>query len=303
MVAGAAEARSANLDPGHTLPAKRLNSKAKTTSDARSTGRKPPMIALQPAPDAGAVRIRGRALGLPTGRTIVRVDDLALKAGESTLLTGPSGSGKSTLLRAVSGIWPYGNGAIEVPQGQSVMLLPQRPYIPMGTLRGAVCYPSVSGTYDDAAIRDALVAARLPELVDRLDEEDIWPQRLSGGEQQRLAVARALLAKPDWLFLDEATAALDEPSEAAIYRVLAERLPGHGEPVAALQQRGILLDGTTDGHKRLLLQIFSRTLLGPVFFEFIQRKGDEGFGEGNFKALFESIERDQVRRGTLKVEA
>jgi 4-hydroxyphenylpyruvate dioxygenase len=84
--------------------------------------------------------------------------------------------------------------------------------------------------------------------------------------------------------------------------MLAERLPGHGEPVAALQSRGILLDGSTDGSKRLLLQIFSETMIGPVFFEFIQRKGDEGFGEGNFKALFESMERDQVQRGVLTVE-
>jgi 4-hydroxyphenylpyruvate dioxygenase len=92
------------------------------------------------------------------------------------------------------------------------------------------------------------------------------------------------------------------PPPATYYEMLAERLPGHGEPVAELQQRGILLDGTTDGSKRLLLQIFSETMVGPVFFEFIQRKGDEGFGEGNFKALFESMERDQVRRGVLNVE-
>jgi 4-hydroxyphenylpyruvate dioxygenase len=92
------------------------------------------------------------------------------------------------------------------------------------------------------------------------------------------------------------------PPPATYYEMLDERLPGHGEPVAELQRRGILLDGTTDGTKRLLLQIFSETMIGPVFFEFIQRKGDEGFGEGNFKALFESMERDQVRRGVLAVE-
>jgi 4-hydroxyphenylpyruvate dioxygenase len=92
------------------------------------------------------------------------------------------------------------------------------------------------------------------------------------------------------------------PPPATYYEMLAERLPGHGEPVAELQQRGILLDGTMEGQKRLLLQIFSETMIGPVFFEFIQRKGDEGFGEGNFKALFESMERDQVRRGVLQVE-
>jgi len=87
------------------------------------------------------------------------------------------------------------------------------------------------------------------------------------------------------------------------YEMLEQRLPGHGEPVKELQTRGILLDGSTQGGKRLLLQIFSETLLGPVFFEFIQRKGDEGFGEGNFKALFESLERDQIRRGALATEA
>jgi 4-hydroxyphenylpyruvate dioxygenase len=88
----------------------------------------------------------------------------------------------------------------------------------------------------------------------------------------------------------------------AYYDMLSERLPGHGQPVSELQARGILLDGSTaDGRPRLLLQIFSQTLLGPVFFEFIQRKGDEGFGEGNFKALFESLERDQIRRGALHV--
>ena len=163
-------------------------------------------------------------LGLPDGRTIARADGLTLRAGEATLLTGPSGSGKSTLFRAVSGIWPFGDGLIRIPRGRSMLLLPQRPYLPMGSLREVVAYPGSPEQYPDAAIREALEAARLPHLASLLDTEDNWTQRLSGGEQQRLAVARALLAKPDWLFLDEATAALDEPTEEAIYRVIRERL-------------------------------------------------------------------------------
>ncbi|GJD59171.1 ABC transporter ATP-binding protein/permease [Methylobacterium dankookense] len=174
----------------------------------------------------GPVTARGLTLALPDGREIVKADDLAFRTGGATLLTGPSGSGKSTLFRAIAGIWPFGKGRVDVPAGQSALLLPQRPYLPLGTLRGAVVYPSTIDQFTDEAIREALVAAQLPQLADRLDEVDSWDRRLSGGEQQRLAIARALLAKPQWLFLDEATAALDEPSEAAIYKMLRERLPG-----------------------------------------------------------------------------
>ena len=127
-----------------------------------------------------------------------------------------------------------------------MMLLPQRPYIPIGTLRSAVTYPGVEGAYDDAAIAEALRGARLPHLAERLDEERFWTQTLSLGEQQRLAIARALLARPDWLFLDEATAALDEPTEEAIYKMLSEKLPdttivsiGHRSTLAAFHERRI----------------------------------------------------------------
>ena len=166
--------------------------------------------------------------------------------GERTLMTGPSGSGKSTLFRAIAGIWPFGEGEVLIPQGQSMMLLPQRPYIPIGTLREAVTYPSHGNAYGDAEIADALRAAKLPQIADKLDEERAWSQTLSLGEQQRLAVARALLAKPDWLFLDEATAALDEPTEAEIYGVIREHLPastvisiGHRSTLNAFHDRRI----------------------------------------------------------------
>ncbi len=167
-----------------------------------------------------------------------------LAARQPAVLTGPSGSGKSTLFRAIAGIWPFGEGNISVPASARVMLLPQKPYIPIGTLRAAIAYPQPPDRYDDATLRDALVGAKLDDLVGKLDVEDIWSQRLSGGEQQRLAVARALLAKPDWLFLDEATTAMDEPMEAEIYNILVENLPettivsiGHRTTVAQFHKR------------------------------------------------------------------
>ncbi|MHB2167736.1 ABC transporter ATP-binding protein/permease [Alsobacter sp. R-9] len=205
---------------------------------ARALGQTPPRIAIDQAAQDG-VGVERLSLSLPGGRRIVDVEALELRRGESALITGPSGSGKSTLLRAIAGIWPFGEGHIRVPRGASVMLLPQRPYLPLGSLRGAVTYPGVAGSYSDDQIREALAAARLPDLVDRLDQEDAWSARLSGGEQQRVAIARALLAKPDWLFLDEATSALDEFTEAALYRMLAERLPG--TTIVSIGHRSTLL--------------------------------------------------------------
>lgn len=164
-------------------------------------------------------------LSLPTGQVLAHVRDLSIRAGSQTLISGPSGSGKSTLFRALAGIWPFGKGRIEKPDA-SVMLLPQRPYLPIGTLRSAVSYPDMKGVYADADILEALDAVSLPHLKARLDEEAHWTTVLSGGEQQRLAIARALLAKPQWLLMDESTSALDEPLEAAIYQTIRKRLPG-----------------------------------------------------------------------------
>jgi putative ATP-binding cassette transporter len=206
-----------------------------------------------PAP-AGepVVALESLGIALPDGRRIVDAEGLSYAAGESALLAGPSGSGKSTLFRAISGIWPFGEGRIHVPDGADVMVVPQKPYIPMGTLRAAVCYPAAPETYADADIRKALADAQIGFLADQLDAEQVWSQRLSGGEQQRVAIARALLKQPDWLFLDESTSALDEKLEAELYRMLKQRLPrttivtiGHRSTLEAFHVRR--LDMTENG--------------------------------------------------------
>jgi vitamin B12/bleomycin/antimicrobial peptide transport system ATP-binding/permease protein len=195
---------------------------------------------------AGAARIDldNVDVALPDGRHVVSVPALALAGGENVLLSGPSGAGKSTLFRAVGGIWPYGGGTIRIPEGARVMVVPQKPYIPIASLREAVAYPSPPGAYGDDAIRKALEDVHLSALAAQLDREDMWSQRLSGGEQQRIALARALLMRPDWLFLDESTSALDEKLEADMYAVLAARLPattlisiGHRSTLAAFHHR------------------------------------------------------------------
>lgn len=210
-------------------------------------------------PDAApntALTLDGVTLALPMeGTPLVRAD-LTVSAGERVLVTGASGSGKSTLFRAIAGIWPFGRGRISLPSGTDAMFLPQKPYMPIGSLRAAVAYPSAPDVFETDAIRAALDAVGMPAFADRLDEEDHWAQRLSGGEQQRIAFARALLHKPDWLFLDEATASCDPETEARLYTLLADRLPG--TTVLSI------------GHRASLTAFHDRRLE--------VRKGDDGVG-------------------------
>jgi putative ATP-binding cassette transporter len=203
---------------------------------------------------ASAIELRDLALLLPDRRQIVSVTELNLNPGPAVLLTGPSGSGKSTLFRAIAGIWPHLTGAIFMPDTARIMLAPQRPYIPMGTLAEAIVYPGESERYSRSEIEEALAAAKLSPFIARLDEENHWGQRLSGGEQQRVAIARALLAKPNWLFLDEATSALDENLEAEIYKMLRTRLPdttiisiGHRSTLQAYHDRHLEMTRQEDG--------------------------------------------------------
>jgi len=165
---------------------------------------------------------------------------------------GHNGAGKTTLLRAIAGIWPFGRGTVNVPRGAKVLFLPQRPYLPIGTLRHAVAYPG-SG-FADEAIRAALYDVGLDRFVGDLERSENWAQVMSGGEQQRLAFARALLYRPSWLFLDEATSALDEAGQADLLDLLRAELTdaaivsvGHRPGLEAFHDRTMTLMRAPEG--------------------------------------------------------
>jgi putative ATP-binding cassette transporter len=204
--------------------------------------------------NGGGLIVDNIELDLPGGQPLIADVNLSLGRGESALLSGPSGVGKSTLLRAIAGIWPFGRGEIRVPSNTRVLFLPQKPYLPIGTLREAVSYPMPAGGVDGKILREALEAVGLPELAGRLDETSHWALQLSPGEQQRIAFARALVQKPDWLFLDEATSAVDEATEARLYRLVRDRLPrttlfsvGHRATLRPFHDRQLFAQPDGDG--------------------------------------------------------
>jgi len=218
------------------------------------------MVAAKRAGEGSAIHIRPQAkpelqlhnvnLDLPNGTPLLRNVDLAVRSGEAVVLRGPSGSGKTTLFRALAGLWPFGKGRIALPPaGARILFLPQRPYLPIGTLKDALCYPGPADPVPDQECREALEACGLWHLSPRLNEAANWSLVLSGGEQQRLAFARALIYRPDWLFLDEATAALDEPAEKHMYELVRRHLPratfvsiAHRPGVVAFHDRQISID-------------------------------------------------------------
>ena len=207
-------------------------------------------------PTGVAVEIGDIAVNLPDGKPLVAAGAVSIPAGDRVLVTGPSGAGKSTLFRAIAGIWPFGKGRIAMPAGARLMMLPQRPYFPVGTLTAAVTYPAETGAFGAEQVAEALRAVGLPAMAGRLDEDAHWNRMLSLGEQQRLGIARALLQAPDYLFLDEATASLDEASEAALYRLLQERLPGtalvsigHRSTLTAFHRRRLSFEHDGERHR------------------------------------------------------
>jgi vitamin B12/bleomycin/antimicrobial peptide transport system ATP-binding/permease protein len=194
---------------------------------------------------------------LPNGTPLVSADHFSIRGNERTLVTGPSGAGKSTLFRAIAGIWPFGGGSIAIPAKATLMMLPQRPYFPVGPLKAAIVYPAEADALSSDRVEDALIAVGLPQFASQLDEEAHWNRMLSLGEQQRLGLARALLHRPQYLFLDEATASLDEASEAALYELLENKLPattivsiGHRSTLEAFHQRNVVL--SRDGDRFVL---------------------------------------------------
>jgi len=228
----------------------RLDGFGHAVEAGRAAAVAPSGVKVEPKADGRAVELADVEVTLPGGgRSLVGADRVVLPKGEAVLFNGPSGSGKSTLFRAIAGIWPFGSGRVTVPKDARVMMLPQRPYFPVGTLAAAIAYPAEPTAYSREQLTETLEAVGLPALAPRLDEEAHWNRMLSLGEQQRLGIARAILEQPDYLFLDEATASLDEPSEAKLYRLLAERLPsaaiisiGHRSTLAAFHRKRFTLE-------------------------------------------------------------
>ncbi|MHB8921634.1 MAG: ABC transporter ATP-binding protein/permease [Halothiobacillus sp.] len=193
--------------------------------------------------------VRRLSIHLPDGRALLNQFDFTLLRGEHVLITGKSGAGKSTLLRGLAGIWPFGQGQVALPVGSGTLFLPQRPYLPLGTLRDVLLYPQAAQTTADDILAEVLTVVGLPALVPMLDAIEPWPQILSLGEQQRIAIARVVLQQPRLVFLDEATSALDEASEQALYQLIFTQMPnmavvsvGHRSTLHALHGRRLILD-------------------------------------------------------------
>jgi vitamin B12/bleomycin/antimicrobial peptide transport system ATP-binding/permease protein len=231
----------------------RLEGFEESISSATRLADSSPSINVVRSDESEAIELRQFLVKLPNGTPLVAADSLRIADNQHILVTGPSGAGKSTLFRAIAGVWPFGNGVITIPAKATLMMLPQRPYFPVGALKAAIVYPSKADAFSSALVEQALTAVGLPRLAPRLGEEAHWNRMLSLGEQQRLGLARALLHEPQYLFLDEATASLDEASEAALYRLLAEKLKattivsiGHRSTLEAFHDGHIVLDREGD---------------------------------------------------------
>ncbi|MEJ1158959.1 ABC transporter ATP-binding protein/permease [Prosthecomicrobium sp. N25] len=210
-------------------------------------------LKVEPHPE-GKLTFDGVAISLIGGRTVIDEATVEIAPGERVLITGESGSGKSTMFRAVAGLWPWGSGTVLVPPAEDQMFMPQRPYMPLGSLRQALSYPSGPDRFTDEEIAAAMRRCRLEDFVEQLDREDRWDKSLSLGQQQRVAFTRVLLHRPRWVFMDEATSALDDDSQAAMLSLFSEDLAGttilsiaHRPGVEAFHTRTLRLEKRTSG--------------------------------------------------------
>ncbi|MDR0211409.1 MAG: ABC transporter ATP-binding protein/permease [Pseudomonas putida] len=199
---------------------------------------------------AQALDIAGLQVLRPDGHALIADLNLRLRAGQALLIKGPSGSGKTTLLRALAGLWPYAEGEVRRPLGNQALFLSQRPYLPLGDLRTAIAYPAPGTPTDDGRMQQALRQVNLAHLVERLDVSNDWSNILSVGEQQRLAFARLLFNRPQVVFLDESTSAMDEGLEHALYSLLRTEMPdtllvsvGHRSTLATFHTHRLEMDG------------------------------------------------------------
>ncbi len=201
-----------------------------------------------------ALRLHDLSVTLDDGTVVVNEADVVIAPGEKVLVVGESGTGKSTLVRAIAGLWPWGQGEVRVNSGSKLFLMPQRPYVPIGTLRRVTTYPAPADEIPKEQVAEALELVGLGHLTDRIDEEAPWDQILSGGEKQRLAFARLLIVRPDIIVLDEATSALDPPSQEQLMRMISDQLPattilsvGHRPELEAFHERKLMLERRAGG--------------------------------------------------------